>query len=916
MPRRLSEDQTRKQLIDPQLERAGWYLRDHSRVRIEIPVDGYNKEPWNGVTDYCLYRENGDVLAVVEAKKTAVDVKLAEAQLEHYVREIEKHQSFRPFGFLANGREIHFVDVGYAPRREVAGFFTRDDLENLLYLRQHAQPLGSLNINTDIVDRSYQHEAIRRVCETLEQGKRRALIVMATGTGKTRTTMALIDLFLRANQARRVLFVADRDELVRQALTDGFQKFLPHEPCARLRSWDTQFTQRLYAVTLQTLSNIFERFSPAFFDLIIFDEVHRSIFNRWSEVMRYFDGRMIGLTATPANSIDRDTFEAFHCYDDKPTYLYTYEQAVKEGYLVDFSLRAARTRFQQEGIKWEGLSEEDRNLLIQNGYDPDDINFEGTELEEKVTVRDTLRKQWQEVMDACYKDPSGMPCKTIVFAMTKKHAVRLRDAFYDLYPQYPGMAKVIVSEANYRDIPVETFKKESLPRIAISVDMLDTGVDIPEVMNLVFMKPVQSPIKLQQMIGRGTRSQAACRHLEWLPEGGKKEFLILDFWENNFDRAAKDVADTSMPVLVRLFHTRLNLLETYLNDQQNPEAQALIADLRAMIGRIPRESLLVRHALPDIEDVWEDGFWNYLLPSSLEKLRRRVAPHLRYAADVDVPAETFAVKLERLKLLQRKGQPADELCLSIAEDVASLPENLLSPKQLALKRACTVPRLATASFSELDELRRELADVMKKRRKESVPLELDFLRDEIALRGYILLTKSGEQMYVSEYREKVEKRILELVEKHPAMQAIVGAERRSVPADIDDTLLLDLERTLTRELAEGDLELTPEMLKKVFAHSADNFLALVRQVLEIDSLPDYRELVTRQFERYIAERRYNADQIRFLRAVQSVFLQKRHLTPADLYEPPLDSFGVDAVDRWFTQEEVEEVVAFANRLAV
>ncbi len=916
-------------MIDPQLEHAGWYLRDYSKVKIEVPVDGYDKEPWNGVSDYCLYRENGEILAVVEAKKTAVDVKLAEAQLTHYVTEIEKHQSFRPFGFLANGREIHFVDVGYAPRREVAGFFTREDLENLLYLRQNAQPLGSVNINPDIVDRSYQHEAIRRVCETLEQGKRRALIVMATGTGKTRTTMALIDLFLRANQARRVLFVADRDELVRQALTDGFQKFLPQEPCARLHSWDTQFTQRLYAVTLQTLSNIFEKFSPAFFDLIIFDEVHRSIFNRWSEVMRYFDGRMIGLTATPANSIDRDTFEAFHCYDDKPTYLYTYEQAVKDGYLVDFSLRAARTRFQVQGIKWDGLSEEDHNLLIQNGYDPDSINFEGTELEEKVTVRDTLHQQWKEVMQVCHSDPSGMPCKTIVFAMTKKHAVRLRDAFYELYPQYPGMAAVIVSEANYRDIPVETFKKNSLPRIAISVDMLDTGVDIPEVMNLVFMKPVQSPIKLQQMIGRGTRSQAACRFLDWLPEGGKKEFLILDFWENNFDRAAKETADTTMPVLVRLFHTRLNLLETYQQDGQdeqdketsakhpiNPvhpvstEAQALIADLRAMIGRIPRESLLVRHALPDIEDVWEDGFWNYLLPSSLEKLRLRVAPHLRYAADVDVPAETFAAKLERLKLLRRKGQPTDDLCLSIAEDVASLPENLLTQKQLTLKRACTVPHLQTASFAELDDLRLELAEMMKKRQKDSGILELNFLRDEIALRGYVLLTKSGEQMYVSEYREKVEKRILQLVENHPAMQAI---RRGEIP---DDALLLDLERTLARELAQSDLELTPDMLKKVFAHSADNFLALVRQVLEIDSLPDYRELVTRQFERYIADHRYNADQIRFLRAVQSVFLQKRHLEPADLYEPPLDSFGVDAVDRWFTEEEVDEVVAFVNKMAV
>src|SRR5574339_113735 len=238
MPRRLSEARTRKEMIDPQLEKAGWSLRDHSKVKIEIPVDGYDAQPWNGVSDYCLYRENGEVLAVVEAKRTTHDARLAEAQLTHYATEIEKHQSFRPFGFLANGFEIYFADVGHAPKREVFGFFTREDLENLLYLRQNAQPLSSVEINNHIVDRSYQHEAIRRVGEAFANGKRKALIVMATGTGKTRTTMGLIDVFMRSNQARKVLFVADRDALVDQAKEDGFEKFLPQEPCTRLRTYD------------------------------------------------------------------------------------------------------------------------------------------------------------------------------------------------------------------------------------------------------------------------------------------------------------------------------------------------------------------------------------------------------------------------------------------------------------------------------------------------------------------------------------------------------------------------------------------------------------------------------------------------------------------------------------------------------
>src|SRR3990172_7737838 len=241
---RISEERTRKELIDPQLEKAGWYLCDHAKVKIEIPVDGYDAEPWNGVSDYCLYRENGEVLAVAEAKKTVVDVRLAEAQLTYYVTEIEKHQSFRPFGFLANGLEIYFVDVGHAPKREVFGFFMREDLENLLYLRQNGQPLNSVEINNEIVDRSYQHEAIRRVGEAFTNGKRKALIVMATGTGKTRAAMGLIDVFMRSNQARRMLFVADRDALVDQAKEDGFEKFLPQEPCTRLRTYDLDTTKR------------------------------------------------------------------------------------------------------------------------------------------------------------------------------------------------------------------------------------------------------------------------------------------------------------------------------------------------------------------------------------------------------------------------------------------------------------------------------------------------------------------------------------------------------------------------------------------------------------------------------------------------------------------------------------------------
>jgi type I restriction enzyme R subunit len=628
-------------------------------------------------------------------------------------------------------------------------------------------------------------------------------------------------------------------------------------------------------------------------------------------VLQYFDGRQIGLTATPANYINRDTFLAFDCTDGKPTYLYTYEQAIQDCFLVDFDLYSARTKFQRAGIKGVDLNEEDRNSLIQQGIDPDDLDYEGTEIEQTVSNRDTLRRQWEEIMQQCLKDASGqLPGKTILFAMTQEHALRLESVFNEMYPQFPGMAKVITCKSEYRGTLVEAFKKFDQPRLAISVDMLDTGIDVPEAVNLVFMKPVQSPIKLQQMIGRGTRCQAACYHFDWLPNSEKKSFLILDFWENNFSKDAKEVVDNSMPVLVTIFNTRLRLLETYLDEQGSPECQQVIADLREQIAQLPTESFTLKRVLPEIEEAWQDGFWSYLVPSKLEFLKLKVAPHLRLVPGVDVAAATFVSKVERLKWLKRTGKDASQTIQSIAEDAALLPAFVIEdPRLQPLVRMCNPEALQAAAPADLTRLRDGLAPQMKYKKRLDTFLMLD-LPDFIALSGYILLTQSGEQVYVAEYRRRVERRILDLVANHPTVQAIQRGEA------VDDWQLLALERTLQSELSGGELELSPENIRKAYGLKVDSFLAFARHVLELDGLPDYKELVQHQFETYITAHNYNADQIRFLRAVQSVFLQKRRLEAADLYEPPLTNFGADAVERWFTEGEVKEIVAFASLLEV
>jgi type I restriction enzyme R subunit len=356
----LNESATRSSLINPQLTTAGWKLSDRTKVRFEVPVVGYDPTPWNGFTDYCLYDGSGAVLAVVEAKRTSRDPRGGEEQLRQYVAEIARNQSFAPFGFMTNGLNHFFWEVGLSHPREVANFFTPDDLERLKFIRANRSSLPDTAINNTIVDRAYQHEAIRRVAEAFTAGRRRALLVMATGTGKARTTMGLIDVFLRSSWALKILFLADRDALVQQALNDGFKTYLPHEPRDRVLTARIDKGKRLYVATQQTMGRCFEEFSPGFFDLIVFDEAHRSIFNRFTEVIEYFDSRMVGLTATPADFIGRDTFQVFGCHDQKPTFLYTYQTAVAESRLVDFRLYEAQTGFQRDGIQGADLNKEHR----------------------------------------------------------------------------------------------------------------------------------------------------------------------------------------------------------------------------------------------------------------------------------------------------------------------------------------------------------------------------------------------------------------------------------------------------------------------------------------------------------------------------------------------------------------------------
>jgi type I restriction enzyme R subunit len=471
------------------------------------------------------------------------------------------------------------------------------------------------------------------------------------------------------------------------------------------------------------------------------------------------------------------------------------------------------------------------------------------------------------------------------------------------------VVEVVTYKSQYKGRLIKKFKQEEMPRIAISVDMLDTGVDVPEVMNLVFMKPVMSFIKLWQMIGRGTRGQAAVKYPHRLPNGKKTEFLIIDFWENEFNRdPQQEIENTAVPVLVTVFNTRLKLLEAL--DRHSEAYTQTVTDLRAMISQIPLDSFTVKRVFHKVEAAWTDHFWLYLTAVKLNLLRFEVAPLLREVPGVDVQATTFASKVERLKLQMATGQNVQATAESIAEDASRLSDNVLtSAAQRAARDFAVSGALLTATAAQLTNLIQQLAAQMKKREERPHTFLTFDLKDVMERRSYVFLYDQQRPIYVDEYQERVSNRVLDLVADHPVIVAI----EQGLP--VTDEQLLDLERTLRHELGGESLQLTESKIRLAYGQRVDSFMAFVRELLEIEGIPDYAEVVDRQFKTFATHNNLNPAQYRFLRAVQSVFLEQRRLALADLYDaPPLQAFGMDAVVQFFDEEQQQAILEFTETL--
>lgn len=928
-----SEAQTRSELVDQQLAQSGWNVKDPTQVIEEFdilttlpPGVAEPRTPYEGhqFSDYVLLGKDRKPLAVVEAKKSSKNAAIGREQAKQYCYKIQNQLGGElPFCFYTNGLETHFWDLENYPPRKVVGFPTRDDLERFAYIRRNRKPLTQEFINTSIAGRDYQIRAIRAVLEGIEQQKRDFLLVMATGTGKTRTCIAMADALMRAGHAEKILFLVDRIALREQALA-AFKEHLPNEPRwpnvgEKLIAKD----RRIYVATYPTMLNVIrdesQSLSPHFFDFIVVDESHRSIYNTYGEVLDYFKTITLGLTATPTDIIDHNTFQLFHCEDGLPTFAYTYEEAVNNvpPYLCNFQVMKIQTKFQMEGISKRTISLDDQKKLILQGKEVEEINFEGSQLEKQVINKGTNTLIVREFMEESIKDTNGvLPGKTIFFCATKAHARRMEEIFDKLYPQHKGeLAKVLVSDdprVYGKGGLLDQFTNNDMPRIAISVDMLDTGIDVREIVNLVFAKPVYSYTKFWQMVGRGTRLLETNKPKPWCTE--KDVFLILDCWDNfeyfKLNPKGKELKP-QLPLPVRLVGLRLDKIEKANDSGLVDIAAREIAKLRLQIATLPKESVVIKEAATALARLEEENFWISLTHPKLEFLRAEIKPLFRTVSEADFKAMRFERDLLEysLALLNEDKEQADTLKEGIVEQISELPLSVSFVKQeeTLIRAAQTTHYWAKADEDAFDELTAKLGPLMKFREQTNghEQTHLD-LADELHKKEWVEFGPQHEAVSVSRYREMVEALIVELTEHNTLLQKIKGG----------GSVTPDEANELAELLHEEHPHITEALLRQVYKNRKAHFIQFIRHILGIEVLQSFPDTVSAAFDRFIrAHTTLNSRQLEFLALLKNFIVEREKVEKRDLINTPFTVIHPQGIRGVFSPAEINEILQLTERLA-
>ena len=912
----MSEKQTRQEIIDKRLKKAGWNVNNPSLVISEHEVfHQVGTASGVGYSDYALLDQTGNPLAVVEAKKSSVDARKGREQAKQYADGFEKAGYDRPFIFYTNGHDIYFWNDSTDRPRKVYGFLTRDDLEGLLFKRKEKLDLSSLPIETNIAGRPYQLEAIRKIVESFSQNKRSALLVMATGTGKTRTAIAIVDILMRAHWVKRVLFLADRNALLRQA-KDAFTEHLPHAPRHWIKQGKFPEDKRVYFSTYPSMLSLYHKISHGFFDLIICDESHRSIYNRYKEILDHFYSYKLGLTATPIDYIDRNTFHLFDEEIGQPSFNLSYESAVnnKPPYLVPYQVLSVQSRFQMEGIKAGQLPVSVQKKLVAEGKDLEEIDFEGTDLEKTVTNSGTNELIVQEFMKECIKDENGVtPGKSILFAISHNHALRLEEAFNKQFPQYKGrLARVIDSHnprANTEGGLLDQFKDPQNPlRAAISVDMLDTGIDVPEIVNLVFAKPVFSRAKFWQMIGRGTR---LCPNLFGSGKD-KKNFLIIDHWNNfsYFEIQPEGKEPSSSPsVPERLFQAKLDKAAAILSHTLDQFKETIIQSLKQDIDTLPMESVPVKERAGQVAQAKEEAFWKGFNQNSIDFLQRHICPLMKTKLAKDFQSLRFDIDIlsAQTALIHQDKERIEKIKKKIQKKVSELP---LTLNQVRNKKAFIVKAKSEKFWNQLsesflEELRLGLRHIMQYRSSPSYEIEKLDLEDMTLIKQKIEFGPDGEQVSVAEYRKRLEEKIQSLLSENEVLQ------RLKKGGEMDD---LDIEN-LASLLQGEDPYITLDNLQKVYDNKRAKFIDFISHVLGLQKLQSRTEIIASSFERFIQNHSdFNSQQISFLQILKSFMIERGQAEKESLVSPPFTHLHPEGIRGVFKPPQIKEILSFIEKI--
>lgn len=914
------EATTRDRFIDVLLREAGWDPNDADAV--EVPVAGLNGSPsGKGAVDYVLWGDDGRPLGLVEAKRTKRDPRAGQQQAKLYADALEAQFGQRPVIFTSNGYEHWIWDDLEAPPRRVQGFYTKDELALIVQRRTDRRSLGSLAINDEIAGRSYQHQAIRAVAEAFEHDhERRALLVMATGSGKTRTVIALLDLLSRANWVKRVLFLADRVALVTQA-TNAFKQQLPELPPVNLVT-EKQKDARIYVSTYPTMMGLIaqdgdeasglRRFGPGYFDLIVIDEAHRSVYQKYGAIFEYFDAHVVGLTATPKDEVDHNTYRLFHLEDGVPTFSYDLAQAIDDGYLVPPVARSITSKFIRRGIRYDQLSEDEKEQwdLTEWGEDgeiPDEVDASAinTWLFNESTVDGVLETLMREGRYVAGGDRLG---KTIVFAKNERHARFIAERFDANYPEFKGeFAQVITHTVERNQVVIEQFaQSDKAPHIAISVDMLDTGIDVPEVVNLVFFKPVFSKSKYWQMLGRGTRLRP-----ELYGEGSdKQDFIVFDVGDNiaYFNQQLPEAAASSSRSLhSRLFTARLDLILAI--DRADASGEATDADrelrtgvaegLQSIVAGMNEQNFLVRPHRRLVErfalgDAWqrEDSTGEVSDASALADL-----PSAALAGDTDERAKRFDLLVLRAQLRVLAADPSFARARDrIRAVAAALGEQRGVPAIVThldlIDAVAGVDWWADVTAPMLEAMRIRLRPLVRLIEMTGrAPIFTDF-EDELSLDPDTTIVFDAPGVNRTRFREKLFA-YLRAHDNHLVLRKL-RTGRQLTQSDLDE---------LQHLLADsGEFEAADLAAIEAAAEEARGLGLFVRSLVGLE-----RSAAQEALDEFVADRDLTARQISFVDLVVTQLTATGSVPISVLYDPPFDSIAPSGPEDVFTEAEITEL---------